>query len=100
MRLVDYPISAKHQLSPKQVNEILDILRSLDGPTLVHCMSGVDRSGIVSAFYLADVAKAGEVTAELQLSPFYGHIPLPFSPFYAMDLSFEAVEPLFGYVGS
>ena len=100
IRLIDYPISAGEDLTDTQVEEILAMLHSLDGPTLVHCMSGADRSGIVSAFYLADVAKAGEVAAELQLTPIYGHIPLPFLRYYAMDRTFEVSEPRFGYLNS
>lgn len=100
IKLINYPISASRELTETQVVEILAILNSLDGPTLVHCMSGADRSGIVSAFYLADVAKAGEMAAELQLTPIYGHIPLWFLRFYAMDRTFEANEPRFGYYDS
>jgi protein tyrosine/serine phosphatase len=95
--LIDYGMSAKRDLTPAQVESILGILDGLTGPTLIHCRSGVDRTGIVSALYLAHVVKAGEFAAELQLSPVYGHLPLSLSPFYAMDRSFEAAEPRLGF---
>jgi protein tyrosine/serine phosphatase len=100
LTLIDYGISAKRDLMPAQVESILGILDGLTGPTLIHCRSGVDRTGIVSALYLAHVAKAGEFAAELQLSPIYGHVPLRLSPFYAMDRSFEAAEPRLGFLDS
>ncbi|MCT8266585.1 tyrosine-protein phosphatase [Afifella sp. JA880] len=100
LRLIDYRISAKRVLSGEETIELVSLLAGLDGPTLVHCMSGADRSGIASAYYLASVAKAGEEAAESQLSLWYGHVPLWLSPFYAMDISFEAAEPGFGYLDS
>ncbi|MDQ0324340.1 protein tyrosine/serine phosphatase [Rhodopseudomonas julia] len=100
LRLIDYKLSAKRVLSGEETKELVSLLAGLDGPTLVHCMSGADRSGIASAYYLASVAKVGEEAAEGQLSLWYGHVPLWLSPFYAMDISFEAAEPSFGYYDS
>jgi len=59
-----------------------------------------DRSGIVSAFYVAGVAGGSELYAEFQLTPFYGHFPLWFFPFVAMDRSFEHAEPRLGFPDS
>ena len=42
-----------------------------------------------------------EETAEWQLTPIYGHFGIPFlSPSFAMDETWEELEPLFGIEGS
>ncbi|HEX5453356.1 MAG TPA: dual specificity protein phosphatase family protein [Stellaceae bacterium] len=86
----DYPISAKRFVTAKQVAQILDIVRRAPKPLLVHCMSGADRAGLVSALY--EYAIAGESAAEAddQLSLAYGHFPYLTSRSGAMDDSFWA----------
>jgi hypothetical protein len=54
----------------------------------------------VTGLYVAAVVKLGEEAAESQISFWYGHIPLWFSPAYAMTRSFEALEPALGFHGS
>jgi protein tyrosine/serine phosphatase len=75
----------------------VEVLQKAEKPILVHCMSGADRSGLVSALYIAAVAKLGEEAAESQISFQYGHIPLWFSAAYAMTRSFEVLEPALGF---
>jgi protein tyrosine/serine phosphatase len=82
------------------VEELLAILARAKPPVLIHCLDGADRSGLVAAFYVAEVAKGSEFFAELQLTPLYGHIPLWFMPYYAMDRSFENAEPRLGFPNS
>ena len=98
--LIDYKISAKRELAPAQVEELLAILAKAKTPVLIHCRDGADRSGLVSALYVAGVAKGSEYYAEFQLTPLYGHIPVWFAPYYAMDRSFENAEPRLGYPDS
>jgi protein tyrosine/serine phosphatase len=98
INLIDFPLSTKRDLSDQQVDELLSILSHASGPILIHCKNGADRSGIVSAFYVASVAKGSEFYAELQLSPLYGHIPLWSS--YDMDRSYERAEPKLGFPNS
>jgi protein tyrosine/serine phosphatase len=100
IELIDYQISAKRELTLAQVEELLTILAQAKPPVLIHCLDGADRSGLVSAFYVAGVAHGSEFFAELQLSPLYGHIPLWFFPYYAMDRSFENAEPRLGFPDS
>ncbi len=76
--LIDFPLQPDRGLSGDQVDELLGILTRAKGPILIHCKNGADRSGLVSAFYVATVAKGSEFYAELQLTPLYGHIPLWF----------------------
>jgi protein tyrosine/serine phosphatase len=100
IELIDYKLSAKRELTSPQVEELLAILAQSKPPVLIHCLDGADRSGLVSAFYVAGVAKGSEYYAELQLTPLYGHIPFWFAPYYAMDRSFENAEPRLGFPDS
>ena len=98
--LVNFRMSAKREFTEERLTELVEILRRAEKPILVHCTSGADRSGLVSALYVAAVAKLGEEAAESQITFWYGHIPLWFSPAYAMTRSFEVLEPALGFHGS
>ncbi|MCS0502097.1 dual specificity protein phosphatase family protein [Ancylobacter mangrovi] len=97
---IDYGLSAGKELTPKQVEQLIAIMRDAPKPILVHCKGGADRSGIASALYVAAIAKGSEEAAEWQLSLFYGHFPIPYFPAWAMDETFERIEPMLGYTGS
>jgi protein tyrosine/serine phosphatase len=93
-------MSAKRELTEAQFIELVRILQNVEKPILVHCNSGADRSGLVSALYVAAVAKMGEDAAESHLSLWYGHIPVLFRASYAMDRTFENLEPVLGFPNS
>ncbi|MBS7538103.1 tyrosine-protein phosphatase [Ancylobacter lacus] len=97
IRLIDLPWSARRELTDAQVATFLAEMKDAPRPVLIHCRSGSDRTGLASALYLAALKKADEVTAEAQLSLRYGHFGLPFMPYYAMDATFDRLEPSFGY---
>jgi len=94
---VDFPMSAKRELTQAQAADLVAILAQANKPILVHCQAGSDRSGLASALYVAAVDKLGEAAAERQISIRYGHISLPLSSAYAMDRTFEALEPWLGF---
>lgn len=96
----DFRLSASKELTQGQVEALIAMMRNAPKPILVHCTGGADRSGIAAALYLGAIAKAGEYAAEWQLSPFYGHIPLPFAPAWAMDETWERIEPWLGFPNS
>lgn len=100
INLVNFRMSAKREFTEERLTELVEILRRVEKPVLVHCTSGADRSGLVSALYVAAVAKLGEEAAEKHISFRYGHIPLWFTAAYAMTRSFEALEPALGFHGS
>ncbi|HZJ12795.1 MAG TPA: tyrosine protein phosphatase [Methyloceanibacter sp.] len=100
IRLIDYPLSSGRDVSGVKLDELLDVLSTAERPILVHCLSGADRSGIVSAFYVAGVAGGSEFYAELQLTPLFGHMPFGFLEAWAMDRSFEAAEARLGFPDS
>jgi protein tyrosine phosphatase (PTP) superfamily phosphohydrolase (DUF442 family) len=86
----DYPISAKRFVTHRQVGEILDIIRRAPKPLLIHCKSGADRAGLVSALYEYAIAGASAKKADGELSLVYGHFPYLTSRSGAMDDSFWA----------
>ena len=97
---VDFRMSARREMTTAQFGQLMDVFHKAEKPILVHCNSGADRSGLVSALYVAAIAKLGEEAAEGQISFRYGHIPLPVSSAYAMDRSFEAFEAVLGFPNS
>jgi uncharacterized protein (TIGR01244 family) len=101
VRLVDFSWSADRELTDAQVSRFLAAVETAERPILIHCRSGADRTGLASALYLAVVKHADEASAEAQLSIRFGHVGLPYlSGAYAMDETFERLEPTIGYTGS
>jgi len=86
----DYGLSSKRVVTAKQMAELLQIIDNAPKPLLVHCKSGADRAGLVSALYrfAEEGTSAGE--AAKQLSLVYGHFPYLMSRTRAMDDSFWA----------
>lgn len=93
---VDFAMSAKRGLSAAESFALVELLRNADGPVLVHCLGGADRTGLATVMYLQQIAGVDEETAEWQLSPIYGHLNLPFLGVYAMDDTWETFEKLIG----
>jgi protein tyrosine/serine phosphatase len=84
----DYGISARQFVTARQIDEILQIVRSAPKPILVHCRSGADRTGLVAALYLAKIDGVKLDRVDAQLSLIYGHFPYLTSKTIAMDESF------------
>jgi protein tyrosine/serine phosphatase len=94
-------MSASRELTRSQVDRLLAILEAVEKPLLIHCQAGADRTGLATALYLAAIAKQGEEAAEDQLSIRYGHVGLPhLSSAYAMERTWEKLEPWIGFSGS
>jgi protein tyrosine/serine phosphatase len=97
---VDFLMSARRELTQAEAADLIGILKQAEKPVLIHFKAGADRSGLAAALYVAAVAKLGETAAENQISIRYGHIPLPVSATFAMDRTFEALEPWLGFPDS
>ncbi len=100
IRHIDFPMNARTELTKEQSLALIALLQSAPKPVLIHCKEGADRTGLAAALYLAALARANEPVAEAQLSVRYGHIGIPVIGPYAMDESFETMEPLLGFFGS
>ncbi|RAP41368.1 hypothetical protein BYZ73_10495 [Rhodovulum viride] len=94
----DFALSASRPVSGSEAEALLDLMRRLPKPILIHCRQGADRTGLVSALYLAGLSGGSEAEAEGQLSFRYGHLGIPYlSAAFAMDESWEALEPALGF---
>lgn len=101
VRLVDLPWSAGRQLTDAEVATFFRTVRSAKAPILIHCKSGADRTGLAVSLFLAKFEHASEEAAEAELSIRYGHFSIPFlSQAYAMDETWERLEPRLGFLGS
>jgi protein tyrosine/serine phosphatase len=86
----DVALSARRQPNEAQIKAVLRVLREAPKPLLVHCKSGADRSGLVSALFRLVEENATPEEADRQLSLVYGHFPYLTSKTVAMDESFWA----------
>ncbi len=94
---IDFGISANRKLTSTQVTTLVRLLNQAPKPLLIHCLAGADRTGLASALYVAGVAGLDEASAEQQLSLRYGHYAIPVLGTWAMDQTWENVEPVFGF---
>jgi protein tyrosine/serine phosphatase len=97
---IDLSMSDRKELNFPESVHLIEIMKSARKPMLIHCKAGADRTGLACALYLAAIEHAGEEAAERQLSLRYGHLSIPMTPAYAMDETFEKLEPWLGYEGS
>jgi protein tyrosine/serine phosphatase len=86
----DYALSAHRFVTTQQISEVLGIVRDAPKPLLVHCKSGADRTGLVSALYRFTGEGVSADQADRELSLVYGHFPYLTSRSKAMDDSFWA----------
>lgn len=93
---IDFKMSARRELTEAQTDELIALLHELPKPILVHCKSGSDRTGLVSAIYVYKIAGLGEAIANRQISFRYGHIGIPYlSDAYPMDQNWAKLEKVF-----
>lgn len=92
----DFGMRSSEMLGEARAQELIALMRSLPKPLLIHCKQGADRTGIASALYLA-ARGDGEARAEAQISFRYGHVSLPVSAAWPIDLSWEALEIPLGF---
>ena len=86
---ISFHISAKQIPDRETLEEIIFVLRNAPQPILVHCKSGSDRAGLVSALYQYALAGQSAEQADRQLSFDYGHFPWLGSRTAAMGEAFS-----------
>jgi protein tyrosine/serine phosphatase len=94
---IDFGMSARRELTPQRVLQLVSIMKRAAKPLLIHCKAGADRTGLASALYLAEIAGQDEAASESQLSLWYGHYAIPLIGTWEMDLTWEAAEPFIGF---
>lgn len=97
IRVIDYPISSGAALPVEKAAELAALMREAPKPLLVHCEHGANRTGLASAIYVGAVAGQSELAAELQLSPYYGHVPIQGIGRYEMYRSWDRFEETIGF---
>lgn len=86
---LNYRMSAGKPLNLEQMQQVLHLIEQAPKPILIHCKAGADRTGLISAIYLANQGASMERVQEA-LSVRYGHLPiLHWSSTIAMDQSLE-----------
>ncbi len=67
-------IRARQAPRKKALLELIDLLASLNYPVLIHCKSGADRTGFVTAVYLIAIERRPVNVALDQLALRFGHL--------------------------
>lgn len=74
IRLIDFSVKSRQAPDKQTFHDAKALFASLEYPMVLHCKSGADRAGLMSALYM--IFKEGRPVAEAQrqLSWKYGHI--------------------------
>lgn len=80
----NYEMQSYNELNSSRINALLEILKEAPKPLLIHCRSGADRTGLVSALYMLQNGAPFD-EAKKHLSYRYGHILLFHPKTVAMD---------------
>jgi protein tyrosine phosphatase (PTP) superfamily phosphohydrolase (DUF442 family) len=76
VRHFDLPVDSTYPPTRRELRDWVELFESCEQPVLVHCQSGIDRTGLVTAvgllLYDPDATLAD---ARRQLSLSYGHLP-------------------------
>ncbi|MHC5307829.1 fused DSP-PTPase phosphatase/NAD kinase-like protein [Bartonella sp. LJL80] len=94
---IHYPVSSGKILQAEQIERLVEVMRAAPKPLLIHCEHGSNRTGLATAVYVGEIAGKTEMFSEFQLSPFYGHIPIPGIGRYAMYQSWDDYEEKLGF---
>lgn len=57
---INHETSAHREVYSRESEEIINILKAAERPILLHCRNGADRSGLVSAVYVAAIEHGPE----------------------------------------
>jgi hypothetical protein len=71
----DLPLAATRRPTRRELLLVIDVLSRCSYPLLIHCKSGADRTGLVSALYLMIERNQSPETAENAFALRFGHIP-------------------------
>jgi protein tyrosine/serine phosphatase len=89
----DFELSASREVTNDEAAQLIALMRSLPKPLLIHCKHGSDRTGLLSALYLAAIKGEDAEIADQQLSIYFGHFAVPYlSAAYPMDESWDRLE--------
>lgn len=93
--LVDLSLSSQSLPEPRLLRSIVETLETAERPMLIHCQSGSDRSGMVSALYRIEVLGQDNEAAMRELSSDYWHFR---DKKPCMDTLIEMYEPTAAWI--
>lgn len=73
LEFTSYALSSTKISKPEVYLKIISEIERSKGKTLMHCKSGADRTGLVSALYVLKKDKTDFARARSMLNPVYGH---------------------------
>ena len=73
LKLHSTKLSATPIAFPQNYLEILKLIEITEGKTLIHCKSGADRTGLVSAIYILSKSRTSIIEADGMLNWKFGH---------------------------
>ncbi|CUX47188.1 fused DSP-PTPase phosphatase/NAD kinase-like protein [Agrobacterium genomosp. 13] len=74
---IHMPMSSARGPSLEEMSKLASLMTTARKPLLVHCEHGSNRTGLAAAIYLSRSDGIHPLLADLQLSPFFGHVPIP-----------------------
>jgi protein tyrosine phosphatase (PTP) superfamily phosphohydrolase (DUF442 family) len=74
IRLEDFQVRSRAAPSKAEVLAARDLFQRIEYPMLMHCKSGADRVGLMSALYLIAKEQTSVAAAARQLSLKFGHV--------------------------
>jgi protein tyrosine/serine phosphatase len=96
--LVDIKLKSRAAPTRAELARIREAIAAIDGPTLIHCKSGSDRTGLFCGLYLILREGVPVVDARRQLGLRFGHISLTktgvLDRFFDHYLDYAAREPI------
>jgi protein tyrosine phosphatase (PTP) superfamily phosphohydrolase (DUF442 family) len=75
VRHYDLPTDSEYPPSPEELRELIQVLDRCERPLLIHCQSGIDRTGLVAAVCVLLADDGSPRQAQQQLGILYGHLP-------------------------
>ena len=94
LELISVPLSSSSAPQPEKLLEIIGIMDKIPKPFVLHCKSGADRAGLVSAMYLITQKKLSVIEAKKQLSFKYLHLDFTKTGIldYILDVFFQRLK--------
>lgn len=92
MEFYHFPFSSRRHLPIDEMHKLAQMMKDAPKPLLVHCNHGANRTGLAAAVYVAESTRRNTLSPEWQLSPYYGHLPIPLIGRYAMNESWNVYK--------
>jgi len=75
LRLIDVRLGSSDLPAPEELLKLYDALKDSEGPILMHCHSGADRSGLAAALWrIITLGENAASAADHELTLRYGHL--------------------------